>query len=58
MLVERHGDIVTARRLPNDLEEAERLARFRIAMTELARRGPVGENQTREPIEFPARPGL
>jgi antitoxin VapB len=58
MLVERHGDILTARRLPNDVEEAERLARFRLAMADLARLGPVGEVQQREPIEFPERPGL
>lgn len=56
--IERRGDVLTMRRIPSDAEEAERLARFRAAMIELARLGPVGEIGEREPIEFPDRPGL
>jgi antitoxin VapB len=58
MMVERHGDTLTARRIPSETEEAERLTRFRAAMAELARLGPIGEIEEREPFEFPERPGL
>jgi antitoxin VapB len=58
MTIERHGDVVTARRIPSEAEEAERLARFRAALDEMRRIGPVGEIQKRDPFEFPDRPGL
>ena len=58
MAIEQNGDVLTVRRIPGDAEQAERLARFRAAMDELARLGPVGEVEQREPFEFPDRPGL
>lgn len=56
--ITRHGDTLTARRIPSKEEEAERLGRFRAMLEELKRLGPVGEIEKREPIEFPDRPGL
>lgn len=56
--ITRHGDTVTARRIPTAAEEAERLKRFREMLADMKRLGPVGEVQEREPIEFPERPGL
>lgn len=58
MTVERHGDVLTLRRIPSEAEEAERLTQFRAALAELVRLGPVGEVGTRDPFEFPDRPGL
>ena len=56
--ISRHGDTVTARRIPSDVEEAERLARFRSMLEALKAlpRPPAVED--REPFEFPDRPGL
>jgi antitoxin VapB len=57
-VIRRHGDTITARRVPTPAEEAERLGRFRQMLDSLkALPGPSGM-QDREPIEFPERPGL
>lgn len=58
MRIEQEGDVLTVRRIPSQAEEAERLRRFRQMLDELARMGPVGEIEAREPFEFPERPGL
>lgn len=56
--ISRHGDVLTARRLPSPEEEAERLARFRAMLAELEKLTKTPEVQEREPFEFPDRPGL
>lgn len=37
---------------------AKKLANWRKMLEDLRARGPVGEIEVREPIEFPERPGL
>ena len=56
--VSRHGDTLTARRIPTPEEEAERLARFRVMLAEMRKLPRPAKVQDREPFEFPDRPGL
>lgn len=56
--VTRHGDTLTARRVPTPGEEAERLARFRAMLSEMQKLPKPVKVQEREPFEFPDRPGL
>ena len=56
--IQQHGDAIWGRRIPDPAERAERLARWRAALAELQRLGPVGEIELRDPDIFPDRPGL
>lgn len=56
--ISRHGNTVTAHRIPTHEEEAERLKRFRAALGEMQALVRPAEIQAREPFEFPDRPGL
>ncbi len=56
--ISRHGDIVTARRIPTAAEEAERLGRFRAMLEDLKALPRPPTVEEREPFEFPDRPGL
>lgn len=53
--ITRHGDTVTARRIPTAAKEAERLGRFRGMLDELAKLPKPPRVQKRERIEFPER---
>jgi antitoxin VapB len=54
----RQGDMLVGRRIPTQIEQAERKRRWLEALDKLRELGPVGEVEVREPIEFPDRPGL
>ncbi len=56
--ISRHGDTITAQRIPTPAEEAERLTRFRAMLGELQKLPKPPKVQERDPFEFPDRPGL
>lgn len=56
--VQRDGDILTARRIPTEEEQAERLQRFRTAIEAMRALPKPATIQERDPFEFPDRPGL
>ncbi len=54
----RHGDTVTAKRIPTPAEEAARLLRFRAMLGALKTLPKPLTPEEREPFQFPDRPGL
>jgi hypothetical protein len=55
MTIEQMGDAFIVRRARDPAEEKRKVLELVEALRAL---GPVGEIGTREPIEFPDRPGL
>lgn len=55
VVIERKGDVLTIRPAVDPAEEKRRLAEFIAALRALPKPSEV---ETREPIEFPDRPGL
>ena len=53
--IERVGNELKIRPLVDPVEEKRKLSELVAALRAI---GPVGEIETREPIEFPDRPGL
>ena len=53
--IERNGDVITIRPAHDPDEEQRELMAL---IAELDEIGPIGEIESREPIEFPDRPGL
>jgi len=55
VVIERNGDVLTIRPAVDPAEERRRLAEFIAALRALPKPPEV---ETRDPIEFPDRPGL